>query len=93
MEVVLTAGHLRGLIATVLAIMAFIISIKKRSYLVAGLLSAAGIISTIHLLSFLGDFNTIVFPGPIVGFIFSLMILGLGVAKDVGTVRAEQWIK
>ena len=82
-----TTGHMVGIIATVLSAAAFALSVKKRSYRVAGLLLATGIISTTHIMTFLGDFSIIVFPGPIVGFIFRLVILGLGVAKGIETTR------
>jgi hypothetical protein len=82
-----TTGHMVGIIATVLSAAAFALSRKKRSYLVPGLLLATGIISTTHIMTFLGDFSIITFPGPIVGFIFGLVILGLGVAKSIETAR------
>jgi hypothetical protein len=82
-----TTGHMVGIFAAVLSATAFALSVKKRSYLVPALLLATGIISTTHVMTFLGDFSIIVFPGPIVGFIFGLVILGLGVAKGVETAR------
>jgi hypothetical protein len=82
-----TTGHVVGIIATLLSAAAFALSVKKRSYLLPGLLLVTGIITTTHVMMFLGDFSIIVFPGPIVGFIFGLVILGLGVAKAIETVR------
>lgn len=53
-----------------------------------GLLAASGIIFMIPALIATGYFAVIVFPGPILGVIFGLAVLGLGVAKGVGTARA-----
>jgi hypothetical protein len=66
------------------AITAFVISWKQRSYLVAGLLAASGVILMILPLA---NMNFVI-PGPIIGFILGLVILGLGVAKGVRTARA-----
>jgi hypothetical protein len=55
---------------------------------VAGLLSASGIIFMISAIVATGFFAAIVFPGPILGVIIGLGILGLGVAKGIRTARA-----
>lgn len=83
----LSASHVPGLIALVLSAAAFIVSWGQRSYAVAGLLIAAGIIYTIHLAPFLGDHSIIAFPGPVVGLFFGHVILGLGVATGIGSAR------
>ena len=70
--------------AITFAIAAFVISWKQRSYLVAGLLAASGIILMILPLANL-NFGI---PGPIIGVIVGLMILGLGVAKGIRTATA-----
>ena len=70
--------------AITFAIAAFVISWKQRSYLVAGLLAASGIILMILPLANL-NFGI---PGPIIGVIVGLMILGLGLAKAIRTARA-----
>jgi hypothetical protein len=70
--------------AITFAIAAFVISWKQRSYLVAGLLAASGIILVILPLANLN----FVIPGPIIGVIVGLMILGIGVAKAIGTAMA-----
>ncbi|MBD0299466.1 MAG: hypothetical protein ICV82_04175, partial [Nitrososphaera sp.] len=68
-----------SLVAIVLASAAFIVSWKIRSYLVAGLLAASGIIFMVPALNAMGySFEVIIFPGPILGIIFGLAILGLG---------------
>jgi hypothetical protein len=70
--------------AITFAIAAFVISWKQRSYLVAGLLAASGMILMILPLANLN----LVIPGPIIGVIVGLMILGLGVAKGIRTATA-----
>jgi hypothetical protein len=70
--------------AITFAIAAFVISWNQRSYVVAGLLVASGIIFMILPLA---NMNFVI-PGLIIGFIVGLMILGLGVAKGIRTARA-----
>jgi hypothetical protein len=70
--------------AITFAIATFVISWKQRSYLVAGLLAASGIILMILPLANLN----FVIPGPIIGVIVGLIILGLGVAKGIRTATA-----
>ena len=70
--------------AITFAIAAFVISWKQRSFLVAGLLTASGIILMILPLA---NMNFVI-PGPIIGAIVGLVILGLGVAKGIRTARA-----
>jgi hypothetical protein len=70
--------------AITFAIAAFVISWKQRSFLVAGLLTASGIILMILPLA---NMNFVI-PGPIIGVVIGLVILGLGVAKGIRTARA-----
>ncbi len=70
--------------AITFAIAAFVISWKQRSYLVAGLLAASGVILMILPLA---NMNFAI-PGPIIGVVVGLGILGLGVAKGIRTARA-----
>lgn len=70
--------------AITFAIAAFVISWKQRSFLVAGLLTASGIILMILPLANLN----FAIPGPIIGVIVALVILGLGVAKGIRMARA-----
>jgi hypothetical protein len=76
-----------GIGSVVLATAAFVVSWQKRSFLIAGLLGASGIIFMIPAVTALGDFSVIVFPGPILGVVFGLVVFGLGVAKGIGTAR------
>jgi hypothetical protein len=78
-----------SLAAMALSTAAFVVSWKQRSYLVAGLLAASGIIFMVPALNAMGySLEVIVFPGPILGIIFGLVIFGLGVAKAIRTTRA-----
>jgi hypothetical protein len=70
--------------AIAFSIAAFVISWKQRSYLVAGLLAASGIILMILPLA---NMNFMI-PGPIIGVIVGLVILGLGAAKGIRTAKA-----
>lgn len=76
-----------GISTIVFAVAAFVVSLKRRSYLVAGLLAAGGIAFMMPAVIALGDFSVIVFPGPILGVIFGLSIFGLGVSKTAGAAR------
>ena len=77
-----------SLVAMVLASAAFIVSWKIRSYLVAGLLAASGIIFMVPALNAMGySFEVIVFPGPILGIIFGLAIFGLGITIGIRSAR------
>ena len=85
----LAAGTALSVTSIALPAVAFAVSWKQRSYLVAGLLAATGVIYMIPALVALASINfaVIVFPGPILGVIFGLVIFGLGVAKGVRTTR------
>jgi hypothetical protein len=68
-----------------LAAAAFVVSWKQRSFPAAGLLAASRIILMVPSLIATGYLAVIVFPGPILGVIFGLIIFGLGVAKGIKT--------
>jgi hypothetical protein len=55
---------------------------------VAGLLAASGVTGVIAGMINTGFFAVIVFPGPILGAIIGVVIVGLGVAKGIETVQA-----
>ena len=86
----LAAGTALSVTSIALPAVAFAVSWKQRSYLVAGLLAATGVIYMIPALVALASINfaVIVFPGPILGVIFGLTIIGMGVAKGIRTARA-----
>ena len=69
--------------AIVLAAAAFIVSWKQRSFVVAGLLAASGIILMILPLA---NMNLVI-PGPIIGVVVGLAILGLGLTKGIKSSR------
>lgn len=73
--------------AIALAVAAFIVSRNQRSFLVARLLAASGAILMIPGLIATGYLSVIVFPGPILGVIFGLIIFGLGVVSGIRTTR------
>src|SRR6058998_3757480 len=66
----LSGSHMTGLIALGSAVAAYIVSWKQRTYLIAGLLIAAGILYAIHLGPFLGDHSAIATIGPVTGLFF-----------------------
>ena len=66
-----------------LAVAAFVISWKQRSYLVAGLLAASGVLLMILPLA---NMNFVI-PGPIIGVVVGLSIVGLGITKGIRTAR------
>jgi hypothetical protein len=70
--------------AVAFSIAAFVISWKQRSYLVAGLLAAGGIILMILPLA---NMNFVI-PGPVIGIVVGLGILGLGMSKGIRMARA-----
>jgi hypothetical protein len=92
LAVTISGGALRaglapwpGIAAIVLATAAFVVSWKLRSFLVAELLAASGVTGIIAGVINTGFFAVIMFPGPILGVIIGLGILGLGVAKGIRT--------
>ena len=75
------------IIAVALATAAFVVSWKHKSFLVAGLLAASGIIFMVASVIATEYFAVIMVPGPILGVIFGLWILGLGLAKGIRTAK------
>ena len=88
---VLGAGLGPGVVISAIALAAgaFVVSRKQRSFAVTGLLAATGIIQTIPGMIALAstNFAIIQIPGPILGVIFGLAIIGLGAAKGIRTAR------
>jgi hypothetical protein len=82
----LPAGGLAVVVVTsaiTFAVAAFAISWNQRSFVLAGLLAASGIILMILPLAKMN----FVIPGPIIGVAVGLAIFGLGVAKGIRTAR------
>ena len=79
-----------GIGVAALSIAAFAVSRERRSFIVAGLLGASGVVGVVYALietELLADTS---FPGPIFGVILGLPILGLAVAEAVGATRAQR---
>jgi hypothetical protein len=81
-------GPVFGFSAIGLSTAAFVVSWKQKSFAVAGLLAASGIMFMIPALIATGYFAVIVIPGPIFGVIIGMGIFGLGMAKGLRTARA-----
>ncbi len=88
---IVPAGPALGISTIILAGVAFVLSWKQRSFLVSGLLIAAGIAGMTPGLFALAriNFAVIEFPGPILGFVIGLAIIGLGVAMGIRTAKIE----
>jgi len=83
----LSGSHVPGLAALGLSATSFLLTWDRKSYVVAGLLTIAGIFYTIHLTPFMGDHGVIAFPGPVVGLFIGHVILALGVAAGIRSAR------
>jgi hypothetical protein len=84
----MAAGGLAAVVvmgAIALTAAAFALSWKQRSFVVAGVLAASGLILMILPLA---NMN-FMFPGPIIGVIVGLGILGLGLAKGIVSTRTK----
>ena len=75
-----------------LATAAFVISRRQRSFFVSGLLAVSGILLMVPSLIATGYLTMIVLPGPIIGVIIGLGILGLGIVKSIRTARSTMVI-
>ena len=88
----ISAGGLAVVVVTsaiLLSAAAFVVSGRRLSFLVPGLLTTSGIILMILPLLALvnANFVVIAFQGPIVGVTIGLVIFGLGVAGGLRTIR------
>lgn len=79
-----------GIGVAVLAIAAFAVSRERRSFVVAGLLAASGLVGVVYALIRTDYLTATSFPGPIFGIILGLPILGLAVVEAVGATRDRQ---
>ena len=77
----------------ILAIAAFAVSRERRSFVVAGLLAASGLVGVVYALIRTDFLMASSFPGPIFGIILGLPILGLAVAEAVGATRDRRSYK
>ncbi len=85
---VATGGIVFGLSTISFSTAAFFISLRKRSLLVSALLVASGIVITAHGVIETRNLTIIYIPGPILGVIFGLCVLALGVARTIKTGMA-----
>lgn len=75
----------------ILAAMAFAFSWKKSSVLISGALLVTGTLMVIDgITTGTRFFTVLVLPGPIIGFVYGLAILLLGLVKSIMTVAAMQ---
>ena len=77
-----------GIAVVAMATAAFVLSREQRSFLVAGLLAASGIVGLVYGLVMTQFLAAVVFPGPVFGIIIGLPVLGLGVARGVEAARS-----
>lgn len=82
-------GPVFGSGAVALSAAAFAVSWNQKSFLIAGLLIASGTAFMLPALIATGFLAVIVIPGPILGVIIGLGILGLGITKGVRSARTK----
>lgn len=68
-----------------MATAAFVLSGKRESFLLAGLLAVSGAVAVAYGLVRTEFLVAATFPGPVFGVIIGLPVLGLGVAKDAAS--------
>jgi hypothetical protein len=73
-----------GIAVVVLAVAAFAVSRERRSLVVAGLLAASGIVGVVWALIRTEFLTAASFPGPILGIILGVPILGLRRVPHIG---------
>ena len=82
---VATGGIVFGLTTIAFSTAAFFISLRKESVIVSALIVASGIVITLHGLAETRNLTVIYFPGPIMGFLFGLWVIALGIVKSIKT--------
>lgn len=85
---VATGGIVFGLSTISFSTTAFFISLRQRSLVISALLVASGIVITIHGVIETRNLTVIYLPGPILGVMFGLWVLALGIAKSIKTGMA-----
>ncbi|WP_415281420.1 hypothetical protein [Candidatus Nitrososphaera sp. FF02] len=81
-----------GITAMVLATASFVVSYRQKSYAISGMLAAAGAALFIPALMATDYLAALVIPGPILGVIFGLYVMGLGAAKGAMSARRMQTV-
>lgn len=79
-----------GITAMALATASFAVSYRQKSYAIAGMLAAAGAALFIPALMATGYLAVLIIPGPILGVIFGLYVIGLGAAKGAASARRTE---
>jgi hypothetical protein len=79
-----------GIGVAVLAVAAFAMSRERRSWVVAGLLAASGIVGIVYGLIRTEFLTASSFPGQVFGIILGVPILGLALAEAVGATRGRK---
>lgn len=77
----------------ILSVAAFAVVPRQKSILLSALLVVNGVILTIDGLIVTRNLTVVYFPGPAIGFVFALIVLGLGIAKSTITARASNSLK
>ena len=77
-----------GVAVVAMVITAYVLSENERSFLVAGLLAASGVVGLVYGLVTTDFLTAATFPGPVFGVIIGLPLLGLGIAKGIQAARA-----
>lgn len=85
---VATGGIVFGFTTIALSTAAFFISLRKASVIISALIVASGIIITLHGLEGTRNLVVVYFPGPILGFLFGLWVIALGITKSIKTCLA-----
>ena len=88
---VVTASIIGSIVLLILSATAFLLSLKRRSFLLAGLLAASGILFLVTPMTLTPQMAAMGDPSARVIHVTStgLPILGLGLAKAVGTARRQ----
>jgi hypothetical protein len=79
-----------GIAVPAMAAVAYILARGEGSVPVAALLVASGAVGLVYGLVATELLTNATFPGPILGVVVGLAVLGLGVAKGVETARASR---
>ncbi len=79
-----------ALLAIFVSIAAFLLSLRIRSVSVAAMLMLAGLLIQIPPIQAIAEAGTIAYPGPILGVIFFIPILILGLVKAATSLRASK---
>ena len=79
-----------SLLAIFLSIAAFLVSLRIKSVSVAAMLTLAGLLIQIPPLQAIAVAGTIAYPGPILGVVFFIPILILGLAKAWTSLSASK---